>query len=75
MVIYKLSAKEKKLQKASTRQAVFFCIWGFIAGVYCWQPLIKAMHVEEKSILAKYVKIEGNQVVTITPDESSETEK
>lgn len=74
MPIYKISSKER-IKKATTRQAIFFWLWGFIAGVYCWQPLLKATHVEEKSLLAKYVKIEGNRVVNIEQEESSETKK
>lgn len=53
MAIYKRPVGYKH---ASIKQGIYWGLWGFIAGVYCFQPLLKRTHREENSLLYEYVK-------------------
>lgn len=61
MAIYKQSPK----RMVNFRQTIFWGFWGFLAGIYCCQPLLKGIHRDEKSILAEYIKIEDGKLVTV----------
>lgn len=66
MAIY----KEKIGKRSATiRQGILWAFWGFLAGVYCLQPMLKAVHRDEKSILSDYITIEGGQVKRATNSE------
>lgn len=53
MAIYKVKAGKKS---ASIRQGIYWGLWGVVAGIYALQPLLKAAHRDEKSILAAYLE-------------------
>lgn len=55
MAIYK--AKPGK-RAASLRQTIFWAFWGALAGIYVFQPMFKAAHRDEKSILAAWLEQE-----------------
>lgn len=66
MAIY----KEKIGKKSATiRQGILWAFWGFLAGVYCLQPMLKAVHRDEKSILSDYISIEDGQAKVATKSE------
>lgn len=46
MAIYK---KPTVFKSATFRQGFLWAVWGFLAGVYCLQPLLKAAHREERN--------------------------
>lgn len=53
MAIYK---KPAEYRFATIRQGLFWAVLGFVAGIYCLQPLMKATHREEKAILPKLIE-------------------
>lgn len=72
MAIYKQKIGKKH---ASFRQGLFWGLWGFVAGVYCFQPLLKLIHRDEKSILSDYITIEGHEVKSINRENKGDTKK
>lgn len=63
MSIYK---KQSVKKLASIRQMIFSAIWGTIAGVYVFQPLLKALHRNETSIIADCLKLDDELVIKST---------
>lgn len=49
------------IKYASTKQAFYYTIWGFIAGLYAFQPLLKKAQTEGKSYLAEYLEKKEKQ--------------
>lgn len=70
MAIYKQKIGQKS---ANVRQGIFWGLLGFIGGIYCFQPLLKALHREEQSALSDYFQVEGTRVVELKT-ESKTTE-
>lgn len=70
MAIYKEKIGAKR---ASVRQGILWAFWGFLAGIYCFQPMLKAAHRDEKSILAEYFEIDDNKVKDIKPEKENAT--
>lgn len=67
MAIY----KEKIGKRSATiRQGILWAFWGFLAGVYCFQPLLKTIHRDEKSFLSDYISIEGSKAKVATNSEN-----
>lgn len=58
MAIFKKPAGAKR---ATLRQGIYWSIYGFIAGFYCWQPLLKISHRDESSILADFIQVKDGK--------------
>lgn len=71
MAIYK---KPSTASTASTRQSIFWAIWGALAGIYVFYPMLRATHRHEKSYLADWITESGNVVQMKKSDENEEPE-
>lgn len=70
MAIYK---KPTEYKFATLRQGVLWALWGFLAGIYCLQPLMKASHREEKNYLHKIIATDSTTTNgTHSPDKINE---
>lgn len=58
MAIYKEKIGAKR---ANLRQGILWGIWGFLAGIYCFQPLLKMTHRDGRSVLDDYIVIEDGK--------------
>lgn len=64
--------KAKPGVRTSFQQGLFWAIWGIVAGIYVFQPMFKAAHRDEKSILAAYLEDE-EKTAPIQPTQSNDT--
>lgn len=57
-------------KSATLRQAIYCTIWGFITGIYVWQPLLKFVHPDEESSYTRYFTID-DLIETRKPEPTS----
>lgn len=57
MAIYK---KKLTVTSATTRQTIFWGIYGMLTGIYIFYPMLRATHRHEKSVIADWIIVNPN---------------
>lgn len=60
-------------KSATFRQGLYCVIWGFISGIYVWQPLLKFAHPHEQNSYTRNMKMED--FIIIKPAQKEEFKK